>query len=65
MCRRVRATDADRVLLKIKVGPSGRKRAFAMEHPACAEATFSMRNCPGAKMDVNHDGVPCEWQWCN
>jgi hypothetical protein len=51
--------------LKIEVGPSGRKRAFAMEHPACAEATFSMRNCPGAKMDLNHDGVPCEWQWCN
>nr|WP_283744198.1 excalibur calcium-binding domain-containing protein [Sideroxydans sp. CL21] len=31
---------------------------------SCEEATFFLRNCPGVKMDVNHDGVPCETQWC-
>ena len=31
---------------------------------SCAEATFYIKNCPGTKMDGNHDGVPCERQWC-
>ena len=31
---------------------------------SCAEATYFLRNCPGVKMDGNHDGVPCEQQWC-
>ncbi|QQX82633.1 excalibur calcium-binding domain-containing protein [Shewanella sp. KX20019] len=32
---------------------------------SCAEATFYIKNCPGTKMDGDHDGVPCERQWCN
>jgi hypothetical protein len=31
---------------------------------SCAEATYFLNNCPGTKMDGNHDGVPCEQQWC-
>ncbi|WP_372943716.1 excalibur calcium-binding domain-containing protein [Shewanella sp.] len=32
---------------------------------SCAEATFYINNCPGTKMDGDHDGVPCEMQFCN
>jgi len=31
---------------------------------SCAEATYFLDHCPGTKMDGNHDGVPCERQWC-
>jgi len=31
---------------------------------SCAEAKFFLKNCPGVEMDGNHDGVPCEQQWC-
>jgi cold shock CspA family protein len=34
------------------------------EMTSCEEAMFYLRNCPGTKMDGNHDGVPCEQQWC-
>jgi endonuclease YncB( thermonuclease family) len=40
----------------------GRTRCSQMS--SCAEATFFLKNCPGAQMDGNHDGVPCERQWC-
>ena len=40
----------------------GRTRCSQMT--SCAEATFFLRNCPGTRMDGNHDGVPCEQQWC-
>ncbi|MBK7989381.1 MAG: cold shock domain-containing protein [Comamonadaceae bacterium] len=28
------------------------------------EATLFLQNCPGMEMDGDHDGVPCEEQWC-
>lgn len=31
---------------------------------SCAEARFFLAQCPGAKMDGDHDGIPCEQQWC-
>jgi hypothetical protein len=31
---------------------------------SCAEATFFLKNCPGVQMDGDHDGIPCEEQWC-
>ncbi len=40
-------------------------RTYCSQMTSCAEATFFLKNCPGAKMDGNHDGVPCEQQWCN
>ena len=39
-------------------------RTYCSQMTSCAEATFFLKNCPGAKMDGNHDGVPCESQWC-
>ncbi|UWX04032.1 excalibur calcium-binding domain-containing protein [Pseudoxanthomonas sp. NC8] len=32
---------------------------------SCAEATYFVQHCPGAEMDGDGDGVPCEQQWCN
>jgi hypothetical protein len=32
---------------------------------SCAEAKYFLANCPGAKMDGDGNGVPCERQWCN
>jgi cold shock CspA family protein len=40
----------------------GRTRCTQMN--SCAEATFFLDNCPGAEMDGDRDGVPCESQWC-
>lgn len=40
-------------------------RTYCSEMTSCAEAMFFLQNCPDAKMDGNHDGVPCEQQWCN
>ena len=39
-------------------------RTYCSQMSSCAEATFFLKNCPGTKMDGNHDGVPCEEQWC-
>ena len=41
----------------------GRKHCSQMT--SCAEATYFINNCPNTKMDGNHDGIPCEQQWCN
>lgn len=40
----------------------GRKHCSQMT--SCAEAKLFLNNCPGMEMDGNHDGVPCEQQWC-
>jgi hypothetical protein len=39
-------------------------RTHCSQMSSCEEATFFLKNCPGVKMDGNHDGVPCEQQWC-
>ncbi len=39
-------------------------RTHCTQMTSCAEATFFLRNCPDVQMDGNHDGVPCEQQWC-
>ncbi len=39
-------------------------RQYCSQMHSCAEATYFLRNCPNTKMDGNHDGVPCERQWC-
>jgi len=39
-------------------------RQYCSQMRSCAEARFFLANCPGAKMDGNRDGVPCEQQWC-
>ena len=39
-------------------------RTYCSQMTSCAEATWFLKNCPGVKMDGNHDGIPCEQQWC-
>ena len=39
-------------------------RQYCSQMTSCAEATFFLKNCSGVQMDGNHDGVPCEQQWC-
>ena len=39
-------------------------RQHCSQMTSCAEAQFFLKNCPDPRMDGNHDGVPCEQQWC-
>jgi len=39
-------------------------RKYCSQMTSCAEAKLFLKNCPGMEMDGNHDGVPCEQQWC-
>ena len=39
-------------------------RTHCSQMSSCEEATWFIRNCPGTQMDGDHDGVPCESQWC-
>ena len=40
----------------------GRTRCPQMT--SCAEAKYFIKHCPATEMDGDHDGVPCEEQWC-
>ncbi|WP_435235637.1 excalibur calcium-binding domain-containing protein [Psychromonas sp. PT13] len=40
-------------------------REYCSQMTSCEEATFFIQNCPNTKMDGNHDGVPCERQFCH
>jgi Excalibur calcium-binding domain len=50
-------------------GPAPRWRCDGRQHcsqmSSCAEAKFFLANCPNTKMDGDHDGIPCEQQWCD
>ncbi|MET0549864.1 MAG: excalibur calcium-binding domain-containing protein [Xanthomonas sp.] len=39
-------------------------RTHCAQMTSCAEAVYFLQHCPGVEMDGNHDGVPCERQWC-
>ncbi len=39
-------------------------RRYCSQMRSCKEARFFLKNCPGAAMDGDHNGVPCEQQWC-
>jgi cold shock CspA family protein len=39
-------------------------RIHCSQMTSCTEAKFFLKNCPGTRMDGDHDGVPCEQQWC-
>lgn len=41
----------------------GRTQCFQMT--SCEEANFFITHCPNTKMDGDHDGIPCETQWCD
>jgi cold shock CspA family protein len=57
--------DAPRPLTSVPASPfrcDGRTHCSQMT--SCAEATYFLSHCPGVEMDGDHDGVPCEQQWC-
>lgn len=39
-------------------------RCYCSQMTSCEEAKYFLRNCPNTEMDGDHDGVPCESQWC-
>ena len=39
-------------------------RTYCSQMTSCAEAKYFLENCPNVKMDGDHDGIPCEQQWC-
>jgi hypothetical protein len=39
-------------------------RVYCSQMTSCEEATYVLQHCPGAKMDGDGDGIPCEKQWC-
>lgn len=39
-------------------------RTHCSQMRSCAEATYFLQHCPGVAMDGDHDGTPCEQQWC-
>ena len=39
-------------------------RTYCSQMTSCAEAKYFLAHCPNVKMDGDHDGVPCERQWC-
>jgi len=39
-------------------------RTYCSQMTSCAEAKYFLEHCPNVKMDGDHDGVPCESQWC-
>ncbi|BAL95541.1 hypothetical protein RGE_22000 [Rubrivivax gelatinosus IL144] len=41
----------------------GRTRCTQMH--SCEEAKFFIAHCPNTEMDGDHDGIPCEQQWCH
>ena len=53
---------ADRNAEKSVYSCQGKTRCTEMN--SCAEATFYLNHCPDVKIDGDHDGIPCEQQWC-
>jgi cold shock CspA family protein len=39
-------------------------RTTCSQMTSCEEATWFLNHCPNVRMDGDHDGVPCEQQWC-
>lgn len=39
-------------------------KKYCSEMTSCDEALFYQENCSGTQMDGDHDGIPCEQQWC-
>ena len=40
------------------------EKKYCSDMTSCSEALFYLKNCHGTKMDGDHDGIPCESQWC-
>ena len=40
-------------------------RTYCSQMRSCDEAKYFLSKCPGAKMDGDNNGIPCEKQWCS
>lgn len=40
-------------------------KSFCSQMTSCAEALYQQERCGAGNMDGDHDGIPCEQQWCN
>lgn len=40
-------------------------RVYCSQMKSCDEAKYFLEHCPNVKLDGNHDGIPCEKQWCS
>lgn len=40
-------------------------KSWCSHMTSCAEAFFHQERCGVTEMDGDHDGIPCEQQWCN
>jgi hypothetical protein len=40
-------------------------RVYCSQMKSCDEAKYFLEYCPNVKLDGNHDGIPCEKQWCS
>ena len=58
----VESTTAQPVKTTTTFKCDGRQHCSQMT--SCSEAKYFLKNCPGVKMDGDHDGIPCEDQWC-
>ena len=56
--------EATRAPTAVSSGVSCDGRQYCSQMRSCAEAKYFLANCPGAKMDGDRDGIPCEQQWC-
>lgn len=59
------ARPAPQPVAETKAGFRCDGRIHCSQMTSCAEAKYFLANCPGVKMDGDHNGVPCERQWCN
>ena len=39
-------------------------RTYCSEMTSCDEAKYFLAHCQNVKMDGDHNGIPCEKQWC-
>ena len=39
-------------------------RTYCSQMTSCEEAKYFLQHCPNTKMDGDHNGIPCERQWC-
>ena len=39
-------------------------RTYCSQMTSCEEAKYFLAHCPNVKMDGDHNGIPCERQWC-
>jgi hypothetical protein len=40
-------------------------RRYCSQMKSCDEARYFLAHCPGARMDGDRTGIPCEKQWCS